>query len=114
MGSLIYGVAPAVAIEDRVLRHLQIVILQKLRRGEAFSFNWDQEPGVDGDEARDAEHGSVWISPGSQLYFRYDGPRQDIALNRVWLEELMQATYRPDGLAALPEPADGRAPGNGD
>ncbi|WP_210509143.1 hypothetical protein [Naasia sp. SYSU D00057] len=110
MGSLIYGVAPAVAIEDRVLRHLQVVIMQKLRRAEAFAFNWDQEPGVDGDTELEAEHGSVWISPGSQLYFRYDGPRQDIPLNRVWLEQLMQATYRAEGLSALPEPAEGRAP----
>jgi hypothetical protein len=49
MGSLIYGVAPVIQIEDRVLRHLQLVIIQKLRRNESFGFNWDQEPGVSGD-----------------------------------------------------------------
>jgi hypothetical protein len=109
VGSLIYGVAPAIIIEDRVLRHVQTVIVQKLRRGEAFAFNWDQEPGVVGDGDRKAAHGSIWISPGSQLYFQFDGPRQNIPLNRLWLEQLMQATYRADGLSALPEPTEGRA-----
>jgi len=105
MGSLIYGVAPAITIEDRVLRHLQAVIVQKLRRGESFSFNWDDEHGVGKDEEKGAAHGSVWISPGSQLYFRFDGPRKDVPLNRLWLEQLMQTTYSADGLSAVPEPS---------
>jgi hypothetical protein len=114
VGSLIYGVAPAITIEDRVLRHLQTVINQKLRRGESFPFNWDQEPGVGADEERGAEHGSVWISPGSQLYFKFDGPRHDIPLNPVWLEQLMRSTYGADGLSVTPEPpVRGAAPNGG-
>ncbi|WP_210479286.1 hypothetical protein [Naasia sp. SYSU D00948] len=106
MGSLIYGVAPAIRIEDRVLRHLQAVIVGKLRRGESFSFNWDQEPGVGEDEATDeaAAHGTVWIGPASQLYFRYDGPRDGHVLNREWLEVLMRASNSAGGLHVVPEP----------
>jgi len=107
MGSLIYGVAPVIEIEDRVLRHLQLVIIQKLRRNESFGFNWDQEPGVSGDSEHDqGSHGAIWISPSSQLYFRFDGPRKNLQLNRQWLDVMMQATYSGEGLSALPEPTD--------
>jgi hypothetical protein len=110
MGSLIYGVAPAIRIDDRVLRHLQAVIIGKLRRGETFSFNWDQEPGVGEDEATDdaAAHGTIWVSAASHLYFRYDGPREGHALNRQWLELLMQESNSPGGLRVIPEPVDER------
>ena len=109
MGSLIYGVAPAIRIEDRVLRHLEFVIISKLRRSESFAFHWDQEPGVVEDEAIDAEatHGTIWVGPASQLYFRYDGPRNGHVLNRKWLEVLIQASNSSSGLHALPEPAEG-------
>jgi hypothetical protein len=106
MGFLIYGVAPAIRIEDRVLRHLQAVIIAKLRRGETFAFNWDQEPGVEGAESGDdeASHGTIWISSASQLYFRYDGSRVGQLLNRHWLEVLMKASNSASGLYAAPEP----------
>jgi hypothetical protein len=114
MGYLIYGAAPAIEIEDRLLRHLQLVIIQKLRRNESFAFNWDREPGVGADRApsidldgeeEGASHGSIWISQQSHLYFRYSGKR-DSRLNPAWLEVMMQATYRPEGLSAVPEPVD--------
>jgi hypothetical protein len=115
MGFLIYGAAPAIEIEDRVLRHVQLVVIQKLRRNESFAFNWDREPGVGSahsavgspldDASEGASHGSVWISQHSQLYFRYDGKR-DSRYNPAWLELMMQATYRPEGLSVIPEPTD--------
>ncbi|NQX11551.1 hypothetical protein HQQ80_07940 [Microbacteriaceae bacterium VKM Ac-2855] len=105
MGSLFYGLAPAIEIEDRALRHLQAVIIAKLRRNEAFSFNWDDEPEVGGDksEARRAQYGSVWISKSTMLYFTYDSPRTD-ALNPAWLDALTRAAGTPTGLRVLPEP----------
>lgn len=104
MGFLIYGVAPAVEIQDRLLRHLEMVITAKLRRGESFAFHWDQEAGVSGDQAHDAAHGSVWISQGSQLYFRYDGPRKSHTLNRQWVDQLLVAANSAGGLHAIEEP----------
>jgi hypothetical protein len=44
MGKLIYGIAPAIEIEDRGLRHLQLAIMTKLRRDERFTFSWGDEP----------------------------------------------------------------------
>ncbi len=104
MGSFIYGSAPAVTIEDRTLKHLQAVIVAKLRRRENFAFNWDEEPGVDGAEAHGSgAHGSVWVNESASLYFKYDGPREG-KLNQAWLEALMQAANTSGGLRAVPEP----------
>jgi hypothetical protein len=106
VGSIIYGIAPAIIIEDRALRHVQAVIIAKLRRNESFSFNWDNEPDVDGavDTPKPAQHGSVWLSKSSMLYFSYDNPRTE-ALNPPWLDLLTRAASTPSGLRVLPEPA---------
>jgi|tagenome__1003787_1003787.scaffolds.fasta_scaffold20004617_1 hypothetical protein len=105
MGALIYGIAPAIEMEDRVLRHIQVVMIQKLRRNESFAFNWDEQPGVAGDtEHENGAHGTIWISNASQLYFRYDGARHKHELNPFWIDALMKATYKADGLSVLPEP----------
>jgi hypothetical protein len=104
LGTLIYGSAPSIEIEDRTLRHLQAVMIAKLRRHENFAFNWDQEPGVGTDtSSEDGAHGTVWVSEAVQLYFRYDGPR-NTQLNRLWLNELMISANTSFGLRAVPEP----------
>ncbi len=104
MGWLTYGSAPAIEIEDSLLRHLQVVIINKLRRDEPFAFHWDQHQAAD-DPSTSASHGTIWISRASQLYFSYHGPRTSGALNRAWLEQLMLASNSSGGLTALPEPA---------
>jgi hypothetical protein len=85
-------------LDDRALAHLQIVIGNKLRRGEAFAFSW----------AKDASlgHGrtTVWIHPGSTLVFSFHGGRAP-QINRTWVEALMMAANSPHGLYLLPEPA---------
>jgi hypothetical protein len=105
VGHLIYGVAPAIRIDDRALEHLRFVIVTKLRRDESFSFTWDGEPDVDGDDAspRPGVHGSVWISRGSSLYFSFDQPMEG-PLNREWLSLLSAAASSNDGLRLVPEP----------
>ncbi len=102
MGTLTYGSAPAIDIEDRMLRHLQAVIINKLRRDEPFAFNWERQ-GAAG-EAGPRAHGTIWISRASQLYFHYQGPRGTEPLNRQWLEQLMAAASSGHGLDPLPEP----------
>lgn len=111
MGSLIYGVAPAIEISDRALRHLQVVIVSKLRRQESFQFTWDGEPDVGGDEAspNNGRHGSVWISQSSSLYFSFDGTL-DQPLNRDWIELLTRAASSSGGLRVIPEPAAQKEP----
>lgn len=107
MGHLIYGVAPAINIDDRALQHLRAVIVTKLRRDESFMFTWGSEPDTHGDDAlegNEGQHGSVWISRASSLYFSFDAPPAS-DLNRRWLTVLNEAANSATGLRVIPEPA---------
>jgi hypothetical protein len=105
MGLMIYAVAPAIEIDDRALKHVQAVIISKLRRGESFAFSWDAEPDVGEDVAGpgSGKHGSVWISPSSLLYFSYEGSR-NMPLNPAWLTLLSREANSNSGLRVVPEP----------
>jgi hypothetical protein len=87
----------SIPVDDRALLHLQLVIYSKLRAQESFPFNWKDEPGV-GDG-----HGSIWITPGVPIVFRYAGSR-DPNVNRDWIRLLQEAANSPAGLRVLPEP----------
>ena len=98
MGRFIYDTAAnSVDIDDRTLAHLRIVVMNKLRRSESFMF--DVEIG-DGSGRR-----SFWMHPGVPIQFHFFGSRQP-RINRMWIEELMQAASSPNGLTIVPEPAD--------
>ena len=98
MGKFIYTTAShSVDIEDRTLAHLRIVIMNKLRRSESFMF--DVEIG-DGSGRR-----SFWMHPSVPLQFHFFGSRQP-RINRLWVEELMQAASGPNGLTIVPEPVE--------
>ncbi|HCJ48171.1 MAG TPA: hypothetical protein DHW40_02370 [Microbacterium sp.] len=109
MGHLIYGVAPAIDIDDWTLQHLRAVMVTKLRRDESFAFTWGDEPAVHGDDTRSGErgqYGAVWISKSSSLYFSFDAPL-DRPLNPEWLQLLAHSAQSTQGLTALPEPSRG-------
>lgn len=98
MGKLIYGPGGHdYEIEDRALAHLQLVMLAKLRRGEAFPFTWVPE--------RDIGHGRVtmWIFPAQQLQFQYSGGKMP-EINRAWIDDLMTAANSGPGLRITQEP----------
>ena len=102
MGRFIYDNASnSVEIEDRVLAHLRIVVMNKLRRAESFMF--DVEVG-DGSGRR-----SFWMHPSVPMQFHFFGSRQP-RINRVWIEELMQTASGPNGLWIVPEPPEDEAP----
>lgn len=111
MGHLIYGVAPAIEIEDWTLQHLRAVIVTKLRRDESFVFTWENESAIHGDDAieKSGRYGSVWISKASPLYFSFDGPLKD-PLNLRWLQQLADAAQSSTGLRPLEEPSGEGAP----
>ncbi|MFF2371815.1 ATP-dependent DNA ligase [Agromyces sp. NPDC058110] len=93
MGTLVYNGTGSIPIDDRLLAHLQVVIIDKLRRQESFPFSWE----VAGRES------TVWFGPSIALEFVYAGNRSPL-LNRAWLNQLAAAASSNAGLSALPEP----------
>ena len=98
MGKFIYG-TPSISVEfdDRVLAHLKVVILAKLRRQESFTFSWEYT------SAQGSGHSSIWLHPAIPLQFDFYG-KKDPTLNRLWLEEMVQLANTPAGLRIIPEP----------
>ena len=100
MGKFIYG-TPSIAVDfdDRVLAHLKVVILSKVRRGESFTFSWEYTAPTN------KGHSSIWIHPTIPLQFDFRGSREP-RLNRAWVEELVRLSNTPAGLRVVPEPPE--------
>ena len=93
MGLLIYDQCDPIEMEDRTLAHLQVVIVDKLRRGEHFAMTLQ-----DGRRML-----TCWLSPRTALQFIYHGNRQP-TLNHAWLELLAGEAGVSGILTLLPEP----------
>lgn len=94
MGSMTYN-RTIVHIDDRTLAHLQVVIVNKFRRGESFVLSW-----------RDADAGggrsSIWLHPAVPLHFKFVGSRAP-AINRDWIHQLALNAQSPQGLVITGE-----------
>jgi hypothetical protein len=100
VGYLIYdGNTAEIHMDDRTLAHLQIVIINKLRRQESFAFSW-KEPASAGDG-----RSTIWIYPTVSLRFKFEGSRPP-SVNQSWLTVLSHAANSGSGLQVLPEPVD--------
>jgi hypothetical protein len=75
------------------LAHLQVVIVNKLRRGESFAL-----------ELHDDDHlETFWINERTPLEFRFSGNRRP-TLNHAWLEALAAETGLTGVLRITHEP----------
>lgn len=95
MGTLIYGGTIRVAVEDRLLRHIELVIGAKLRRDEALFMSWRQ--------ADEFERVTVWVSKTIPLVFAYEYDVRP-TINEEWIDLLAVAANSSRGLVFLPEP----------
>jgi hypothetical protein len=95
MGSISYD-GLVVAVDDRTLTHLQIVIVNKLRRGDAFLMSWKDS--VEAGSGRSA----IWLHPQVLIYFKFDGSRVP-AINERWLHELADSAESSRGLIVTTE-----------
>jgi hypothetical protein len=92
MGKLVYGaIQREITIEDRLLAHLEVVILSRLRRNNAFALRWVERAEV-GDGRR-----TVWVHQDSDLYFEYDDAEQ-AELDRELLDRLAKAADTNTGI----------------
>jgi hypothetical protein len=100
LGIMLYG-SPAseLAIDDRTLAHLKVVIVSKLRRNESFLLSWELP--ADSGSGRM----SLWMHPSIPLQFKFDGGRAP-ALNGEWLELLARVSAGVEGLRIVPEPSE--------
>jgi len=96
VGYLIYGTGAEYEIEDRVLAHLKIAIVGKLRLQEPFLLNWT----IPGDQG--SGRMSLWISPSIPLQFRFSGSKPP-ELNRVWLDALSRSSHGVRGMVIMAE-----------
>jgi hypothetical protein len=95
MGSLTYD-RVVVEVEDRTLAHLQVVIAQKLRRGESFLLSWQDSA------ATGSGRSSIWLNQSIPLYFKYTGGHT-ASLNRHWIEDLSRSANSAQGLVIISE-----------
>ena len=90
MGFLTYG-GVVVGFDDRTLTHLQVVIMQKFRRGDAFPLSWRNDPSIG--EGRSA----LWLTPAVPILFDFAGSRVP-SIDPDWIDRLRQSAESPRGL----------------
>lgn len=98
MGMLQYE-GKRTAFDDRLLAHLHIVIVQKLRNGDGFAMSWLNALSI-GDGRT-----SIWLDRTIPLRFEFSGSRSP-QINREWLETLERSANSSTGLVITGE--DGR------
>ncbi|GAB2468610.1 hypothetical protein HD599_000605 [Conyzicola lurida] len=106
MGTLKYDDV-SVDFDDRLLAHLEIVIVQKLRRHEAFLMTWQH-----GDSAAGGRSG-IWLHTGASLMFRFGG-RDKVVVDHEWLAALMVSANSPMGLVVSGDDGGMRHPSHDD
>ncbi|KZE37682.1 DUF7882 family protein [Microbacterium sp. T32] len=99
MGKFIYDGNIKVDFEDRLLAHLQAVIMAKVRRGESFPFTWKDDISTGGGRT------TVYIHPNVSMVFKYHGSRNP-QLSNTWLHALTYNANSGRGLYVVPEPDD--------
>jgi hypothetical protein len=91
VGTLYYGSARTpIAIDDRLLAHLKVVLTAKLRRNESVLVSW-------GELEKGSGRGSVFIHPTCDLIYRFDGSRRP-ELDHNLLESMSADSMTSRGL----------------
>lgn len=95
MGTLIHGDV-SVDFEDRLLTHLQIVIVQRFRRNEPLIVSW-----LDATSVGDGRS-SLWMTPTLPAYFKFAGSRVP-TIDENWLNTLRESAASSTGLILTTE-----------
>ena len=95
MGTLTYDEF-AVDFDDRVLAHLQVVIVKRFREHRSVLLSW-----LDSQQTGNGRS-SMWMTPHSPAHFRFAGSRSP-ALDRDWVELLTRNADSGAGLVVVDE-----------
>lgn len=106
MGRLIYRDRAAFDIDDRILAHLRIVVMNKLRRNEGFMLQLPVNEGV--------RQASLWIHASNALVMQFYGGREPV-IDRALVDQMMHDASGADGLTLTaagiaPQTAPARQP----
>lgn len=97
MGFLYYGNnSYSIEIDDRPLAHLRIALLSLLRAGKSVAFGFERPMEIGGGRE------TLWISPSSEIRFRFVGSRPP-RINEDWLREIVATADSPTGLRLVAE-----------
>ncbi|WP_350224767.1 ATP-dependent DNA ligase [Leifsonia sp. fls2-241-R2A-40a] len=91
---MMYDSTTKIGFDDRVLAHLEVVIVSKLRRKESFALTW-REPLENG-----SGRSTVWLDVAIPLRFRFEGGRAP-SLDRHWIEQLSISAASSTGLVVV-------------
>jgi hypothetical protein len=92
VGRLAYGAIPrTISIDDRLLAHIEVVVLSRLRRNNAFALRWTEAGG------EQPGRRTIWIHQGTDLCFEYDAAEQG-ELDRELLDQLAKAADSNGGI----------------
>ncbi len=95
MGTLEYN-GDKVHFDDRLLAHLQIVIVNKLRARESFLMSWLNALSMGDGRA------AIWLDHTIPLRFNFNGSRSP-EINRDWLGQLKVLADGSTGLVVVGE-----------
>lgn len=93
MGMFIYDTRLEIELDDRLLAHLQVVIVDKFRRNERFAMSLMHQ----------GRATTLWMSPRSRVQFVYAGNRRP-SINPAWLDALSDAVGMSGVLRIVHEP----------
>lgn len=93
MAKLFYGTTPEpIAIDDRVLAHVKVVIATKLRRGESFTMSWTHAAG------EPTGRSTIWLQPAIPLRFVFDSEQPE-SLDQNLLKRMANDANSSRGLS---------------
>ena len=95
MGTFTYG-GSRMQFDDRLLAHLQVVIIQRFRRSEGFAMSWVRSVAIGSGRS------TVWLSPSVPVVFDFEGSRAP-SINPEWLRRLTDAASSGTGLIVTNE-----------
>jgi hypothetical protein len=95
MGALTYS-GNRIEFDDRLLVHLQIVIVQRFRRGEGFAMSWVRSVAIGSGRS------TVWMAPSLPIVFDFEGSRVP-AISPEWLHRLADTATSGTGLIVTNE-----------
>lgn len=93
MAKLFYGTTPEpIAIDDRMLAHVKVVVATKLRRGESFTLSWTHG------EDEPAGRSTIWLQPAIPLRFVFESEQPE-SLDQNLLKRMANDANSSRGLS---------------